>query len=221
MATHRSQPDISVGQRVACLRADVILMQNSLPVVTLLPRTQTLIFWKQVSILPMGESDMAVHFGVARSNCRISHRVNCFIWERRCSCPWDPKSRFHTTTFRSSALSAFSGYEFRVVLVGSQRRGLFHRLQRRKTTGHVKLQGGETLSSSSTSEFVLRQHTKVCNFVRAVRVTRRVHCTLYCMHWPCGRSRFSHHSHSFLFPAKVQLGALQITITREWLGRFE
>ena len=48
-------------------------------VVTLLPRTQTLIFWKQVSILPMGESDMAVYFGVARSNCRISHRVNCFI----------------------------------------------------------------------------------------------------------------------------------------------
>ena len=54
----------------------------------------------------------------------------------------------------SSALSAFSGYDFRVVLVGSQRRGLFHRLQRRKTTGHVKLQGGATLSSSSTSEFV-------------------------------------------------------------------
>ena len=52
-----------------------------LEILTLLPRTQTLFFWKQVVIhvLPMGESDIAVLFGVARSNCRISHRVGCFI----------------------------------------------------------------------------------------------------------------------------------------------
>ena len=85
----------------------------------------------------------------------------------------------------------------------------------------MKLQGGETLWSSSTSEFVLRQHTKVCN--NRTRISSDGECAVYtALHaLTVQSSQFSHHSHSFRFPAEVQIGALQISITREWLVRFE